>query len=172
MIDPRFQLVTTEHKHLYHLRFSVVLPPVTYSTIQIVSIIAEAEKQYPELVFDYQGIYSARFPDGQYARCIKERKNPQHTECIEELVFSLPLQLDTIMAGVCSFKKAVPPLEFSVDPASLVDLTPDEFYEEVGNMYALRYSLSLRVRAVDWSYFALVDGEPVYLLTPTDYDYI
>ena len=174
MIDHRFSLTQhAEHKHLYRLHFSVVIPPERYYVHQYPSILDICKRQYPELVFDYQGDYSARFPDKQYARCTQCRVKDNY---VEELVFSLPLGLDDIMAATCSFKKAVPPppLEFSVDPASLVDLTPDDFHEEVENMYALRHNLSLRIRAVDWAYFSLdfVSGEPVYLITPTDYDYI
>lgn len=169
MIDNRFTLTQhAEHKHLYHLRFSVVLPPERYYSTQSGLIIAECKKQYPELDFDYQGDYSARFSDGQYASCVQTRIKNSY---MEELVFSLPLELDTIMSATCGFKKAVPPIQFTVYPAELVDLTSDEFHETVENMYSI-IGLSLRVRDVSWRFDHISGSTPVYLITPTDYDYI
>lgn len=170
MIDKRFSLVPhTEHAHLFYLRFSVVLPPERYYTTQVGLINAECKKQYPELIFNYQGDYSARFPDGQYARCIQCRVKESY---VEELVFSLPLQLDTIMSAVCKFKKAVPSIKLKVDPALLIDMTPDDFYEKMEDMYALVHNISLRIRAVTWQLFTCSIDQPIYFVTPTDYDYI
>lgn len=170
MIDKRFSLTQhTEHKHMYHLWFSVVLPPNRYYVSQVDFIIAECKKQYPELIFDCQHDYTAKFPDGQYATCIQCRVA---NAAVEELVFSLPLQLDTIMSAVCKFKKAVPAMEYIVEPDELLDFTPDDFYQGLENLYSVRHKLSLRIRAVTWKFLKLDSNIPVYLVQPTDYDYI
>lgn len=171
MIDKRFSLVPhSEYQHLYYLRFSVNLPPNYATRSQTDLIIAEAQKQYPELVFSFAGGFSAKFPDGQYARqsLILTTANWYVTL----LNFSLPLQLDTIMSAVCGFKKAVPPIEYMVEPYEFLDFTPDDFYEQLENLYDVRHKLSLRIRAVTWKFIKLDSNIPVYSVQPTDYDYI
>lgn len=171
MIDKRFSLVPhSEYQHLYYLRFSVNLPPNYATRSQTDLIIAEAQKQYPELVFSFAGGFSAKFPDGQYARqsLILTTANWYVTL----LNFSLPLQLDTIMSAVCQFKKAVPPLNIDIQVEELLDLTPDEFYERVETLYASEHTLSLRVRSVSWQFTRMSGSTPVYSIQPTDYDYI
>lgn len=160
MIDNRFQLVPSEHLHLFHLQFTVVVPRdgSCYSAIEL------GKEQYPELEFSYTGVHQAKFPDGQYATAFA--RSPH-----DDILFSLPLELDTIMAGVCSFKKAVPPIYFTIHPEEISTITPEEFLEIVGNMYG-SMGLSLRVHAVSWKFDRVDFGEAVYLITPTDYDYI
>ena len=169
MIDNRFTLTQhEEYKHLYHLRFSVILPPERYYATETGLVLAVCKQQYPELDFKYQGHYFVVFPDNQNAYCEKQKAD---ITFLEELVFCLPLNLDSIMAGVCSFKKAVPHIQFTVYPAELVDLTPDDFHEIVENMYS-GIGLSLRVRAVSWRFERVDSGDPVFIITPTDYDFI
>lgn len=178
MIDKRFQLVSTEHKHLHNLHFRVDMPlDKNYKRSDTDAIIAVCKQQYPELVFDSVGSfdnYQTRFPDGQYARGVVETTRSAHTDFsyVKSILFLLPLELDTIMAGVCSFKKAVPPMEYVAEPFELVDLTPEDFYEQLENLYNARHKLNLRIRAVTWKFLAVDSDIPVYMVQPTEYDYI
>lgn len=166
MIDPRFQLVPSEYPHVFHLQFSVVLPPERYYSTQVGLITEEAKKQYPELDFERQGEYSARFADGQYARC---KQCVVKNGYVEEIIFSMPLNLDSIMSATCSFKRAVPPIQFTVYPAELVDMTPEDFHGVIEDMYS-DIGFCLRIRAVDWQ--IKHDSVSTYMIKPTDYNYV
>lgn len=160
MIDNRFTLIPDPRPNLFHLQFTVVVPKdgSYYSGIEL------GKEQYPELEFSYTDVHQAKFPDGQYATAFVQQPN-------DDILFSLPLELDTIMSAVCGFKKAVPSIQYTVNPAELVDLTSDDFHETVENMYSI-IGLSLRVRDVSWRFDHISGSTPVYLITPTDYDYI
>lgn len=161
MIDNRFTLIPDPRPNLFHLQFTVVVPKdgSYYSGIEL------GKEQYPELEFSYTDVHQAKFPDGQYATAFVQQPN-------DDILFSLPLELDTIMSAVCGFKKAVPSIRLNIDPALLIDMTPDDFHEEVENMYALVHKISLRIRAVSWQWFGVCDDNPTYTVQAIDYDFI
>lgn len=166
MIDKRFSLTKSPLRpDLFDLTFDVVLPDrCLYSQDEILKVCTQ---QYPELRFSCTGCYQAKFLDGQYATAVKHIVGSY----LVKLHFSMQLQLDTIIEKCCAFRPHVPPIKFNVDPEALINLTPEDFQTEIENMYALQHKMSLRIRDVSWEY-AGFDGEPVYLLTPIDYDYI
>lgn len=67
---------------------------------------------------------------------------------------------------------AVPSMEYVVDPIDLIDMPPDDFYEGVENLYSVRHKISLRIKAVSWQFLEMDGDNPVYRITPTDYDFI
>ena len=169
MIDNRFSLVpSVDINHLLNITFSVILPLDRCYTTQD-SIVEEAQRQYPELIFEFFGGYSAKFPDGQYAQCIKYLKVDSR---IVELIFRICMDLTTILQATTGFKKYVKPLQFTVNPAELSTITPEEFLEIVSDMYA-ELSIFIKVTEVSWT-FDHVDStnESVYSIQPTEYAYV
>ena len=169
MIDDRFTLTQhAEHKHLIRVEFDVVMPEEQYCYHHDDLVLAVCRREFPELVFSYTGCYQARFADGQYATAVMKIVG----KYLVKLHFSITLALDTIMEKCLSFKKAVPPLNVNIQVEELLDLTSDDFYKRVENLYASEYSLSLQIRAISWQFNRVSGSTPVYLITPTDYDYI
>ena len=170
MIDNRFSLdADPDYQHLMYLTFSVTLPPERYYSSQSGLILDICKKQYPELDFEYQGNYSARFTDGQYARCIRCIVENSY---VTKLTFSMTLNVDSIMSAVCGFKNHIKPLQFTVNPVELSTITPEEFLEIVSDMYA-ELSIFIKVTKVSWT-FDRIDStnESVYMIQPTEYNYV
>ena len=169
MIDHRFSLTQdTQHKHLIRVEFDVVMPEEQYCYHHDDLVLAVCRKEFPELVFSYTGCYQARFADGQYATAVMQIVG----KYLVKLHFSITLALDTIMKECLSFKQHVPPLEYVVDPIDLINMPPDDFYEGVENLYSVKHKISLRIKAVSWQFLHMDGDNPVYKITPTDYDFI
>lgn len=97
-MENRFKLIPHEQcSHLYFLCFSVVLPSQRYHVSEINPVLAECKDQYPELMFNHRGFYTARFPDGQWAI---NYDGLVHKDFVEVLDFRLTVDIRTILSSV------------------------------------------------------------------------
>lgn len=170
MIDHRFSLRQhTENKHLYHLLFRVDMPlDRNYKKHETHAIITVCKQQYPELLFSDTGLYTAKFPDGQYASGTIERTFSAHTDLayVKSILFSLPLNLDTVMEKCLSFKQYVPPLIYTAHPDFLLNVIQEDLLEIFENLYK-EQDIHITIREVSWE----PTGKPFeYFVKPTDYD--